>query len=72
MIGDCVYYCLSLIDASTTGEQPEEGFYREEEEDYFGHFANQGKPSFESYPIPSFQLAYLLVFKLNCIIELLE
>jgi hypothetical protein len=50
MIGDCVYYCLSLIDASATGELPEEGYYQEEE-GYPGHFANQGKPSFESYPI---------------------
>jgi hypothetical protein len=68
MIGDCVYYCLSLIDASATGELPEEGYYQEEEEEgYPGHFANQGKPSYESYPIPSFQIAYLLVFKSNCI-----
>jgi hypothetical protein len=71
MIGDCVYYCLSLIDASATGEPTEEGYYQEEE-DYPGHFANQGKPSFESYPIPSFKITYLIVFKLNCIIELLE
>jgi hypothetical protein len=67
-IGDFVYYCLSLIDASVAGELPEEGYYQEEEEDYPGHFANQGKPSFESYPIPSFQIAYSLVFKLNCMI----
>jgi hypothetical protein len=67
MIGDCVYYCLSLIDASIAGELHEEGYYQEEEEDYPGHFANQGKTSFESYPIPSFQIAYLLVFKLLCI-----
>jgi hypothetical protein len=67
MIGDCVYYCISLIDASVAGELPEEGYYQEEE-DYPGHFANQGKPSFESYPIPSFQIAYLLIFKLNCMI----
>jgi hypothetical protein len=68
MIGDWVYTCLSLIDASATEELPEEGYYQEEEEDCPGHFANQGKPSFESYPIPSFQIAYLLVFKLNCMI----
>jgi hypothetical protein len=48
--------CLSVIDASVAGELPEEGYYQEEEEDYPGHFANQGKPSFESYPIPSFQI----------------
>jgi hypothetical protein len=29
-------------------EDLEGGFYQEE--DYPGHFANQGKPSFESYP----------------------
>jgi hypothetical protein len=66
MIGDCVYVCSSLIDASATGEPTEEGYYQEEEEEeegYPGHFANQGNPSFESYPIPSFQIAYLLVFK---------
>jgi hypothetical protein len=76
MIGDCVYYYLPLIDASIAEELLEEGYYQEEEEeeqeDNPGHFANQGKPSFESYPIPSFQIAYLLVFKLNCMIELLE
>jgi hypothetical protein len=64
--------CVSLIDASVAEEVLEEGYYQEEEEDYPGHFANQGKPSFESYPIPSFQIAYFLVFKLNCMIELLE
>jgi hypothetical protein len=41
--------CLSLIDASVAEEDLEGGFYQEEE-DYSGHFANQGKPSFESYP----------------------
>jgi hypothetical protein len=42
----------------------EEGYYQEEEEEgYPGHFANQVKPSFESYPILSFQIAYVLVFK---------
>jgi hypothetical protein len=60
-------FCVSLIDASVAEEVPDEGYYQEEEEDYPGHFANQGKPSFESYPIPSLQIAHLLVFKLNCI-----
>jgi hypothetical protein len=46
MIGDCVHYCLSLIDVSAIGELTEEGYYPEEE-DYPGHFANQGKPSFD-------------------------
>jgi hypothetical protein len=66
----CIF-CVSLIDASVAEEVPEEGYYQEEE-GYAGHFANQGKPSLESYPIPSFQIAYFLVFKLNCMIELLE
>jgi hypothetical protein len=62
----CIIY-VSIIDASVAKEMPEEGYNQEvEEEDYPGHFANQGNPSFESYPIPSFQIAYLLVFKLNC------
>jgi hypothetical protein len=58
----CIF-CVSLIDASVAKEVPEEGYYQEEEEDYPGQFANQGKPCFESYSIPSFQIAYLLVFK---------
>jgi hypothetical protein len=66
----CIFFVL-LIDPSVAEEVPEEGYYKEEEEDYLGHFANQGRPSFESYPIPSFQIAYLLVFKLNCMIKLL-
>jgi hypothetical protein len=57
MIGDCVYYCLSLIDASIAGELLEEGYYQEEEDDYPEHFANQGKPSLKSYQLPSFQIA---------------
>jgi hypothetical protein len=42
----CVF-CLSLLDTSVAEEDFEGGFYQEEE-DYSGHFANQGKPSFES------------------------
>jgi hypothetical protein len=43
--------CVSIIDASVVGELPGEGHYQEEEEeDYLGHFADQGKPSFDSYP----------------------
>jgi hypothetical protein len=56
MIADCVYQCLSLIDASATREPTEEGYYQEEEEDYSAHFANQGKPSFESYQYLVFKL----------------
>jgi hypothetical protein len=47
--GDCVQSCLSLIDASIAEEEPKGGYYQEEE-GYPGHFANQGKPSFDSYP----------------------
>jgi hypothetical protein len=46
-----VYFCVSLLDASVTGDESEGGYYQEEEEEeegYPGHFANQGKPSFES------------------------
>jgi hypothetical protein len=39
---------LFVLDASVAEEDIEGEFYQEEE-DYPGHFANQGKPSFESY-----------------------
>jgi hypothetical protein len=49
----CIIF-VSIIDASVARELPREGHYQEEEEeeeeDYLGHFANQGKPSFDSYP----------------------
>jgi hypothetical protein len=45
---DCVHCVYSLLDASIAEEDIEGEFYQEEE-DYPGHFANQGKPSFESY-----------------------
>jgi hypothetical protein len=48
LCGDCVYCVYSLLDASVVEEDIEGEFYQEEE-DYPGHFANQGKPSFESY-----------------------
>jgi hypothetical protein len=41
----CVY---SLLDASIA-EEDIGGDYYQEEEEYPGHFANQGKPSFDSY-----------------------
>jgi hypothetical protein len=44
----CVYCVYSLLDASVA-EEDIEGEYYQEEEKYPGHFANQGKPSFESY-----------------------
>jgi hypothetical protein len=48
LCSDCVHCVYSLLDASVAEEDIEGGFYQEEE-DYPGHFANQGKPSFESY-----------------------
>jgi hypothetical protein len=48
LCSDCVYCVYSLLDASIAEEDIEGEFYQEEE-DYPGHFANQGKPSFESY-----------------------
>jgi hypothetical protein len=53
----CVY---SLLDASVAEEDIEGGFYQEEE-DYPGHLAHQGKPSFESY---SKCLVFLFAFYL--------
>jgi hypothetical protein len=41
----CVY---SLLDASVA-EEDIGGDYYQEEEEYPGHLANQGKPSFDSY-----------------------
>jgi hypothetical protein len=49
LFSDCVHCVYSLLDASVAEEDIKGGFYQEEEEDYPGHFANQGKPSFESY-----------------------
>jgi hypothetical protein len=43
------FVLISLLDASVAEEDFEGGYYQEEEEEYPGHFANQGKPSFESY-----------------------
>jgi hypothetical protein len=43
------FVLISLLDASVAEEDIEGGYYQEEEEEYPGHFANQGKPSFESY-----------------------
>jgi hypothetical protein len=43
-----VYCVYSLLDASVA-EEDIEGDYYQEEEEYPGHLANQGKPSFESY-----------------------
>jgi hypothetical protein len=48
LCGDGVYCVYSLLDASVAEEDIEGEFYQEEEE-YPGPFANQGKPSFEAY-----------------------
>jgi hypothetical protein len=48
LCSDCVPCVYSLLDASIAEEDIEGEFYQEEE-DYPGHFANHGKPSFESY-----------------------
>jgi hypothetical protein len=48
LCSDCVPCFYSLLDASVA-EEDIEGESYQEEEDYPGHFANQGKPSFESY-----------------------
>jgi hypothetical protein len=42
----CVY---SLLDASIAEEDIGGDYYYQEEEEYPGHFANQGKPSFDLY-----------------------
>jgi hypothetical protein len=55
----CVY---SLLDASVA-EEDIEGEYYQEEEEYPGHFANQGKPSFESYSTCLVLLLHSTCFK---------
>jgi hypothetical protein len=53
---------ISLLDASVAAEDIEGDYYYQEEEEYFRHFANQGKPSFESYSqMPSFTTAFYLI-----------
>jgi hypothetical protein len=46
---DCVFCVYSLLDASIAEEDIGGDYYYQEEEEYPGHFANQGKPSFDSY-----------------------
>jgi hypothetical protein len=54
----CVY---SLLDASVAEEDIGGDYYYQEEEENPGHFANQGKPSFDSYSqMPSFNIAFYL------------
>jgi hypothetical protein len=43
------FVLISLLDASVAEEDIEGDYYYQEEEEYPGHFANQGKPSFDSY-----------------------
>jgi len=49
LCSDCVFCVYSLLDASIAEEDIGGDYYYQEEEEYPGHFANQGKPSFESY-----------------------
>jgi hypothetical protein len=49
LCSDCVYCVYSLLDASIAEEDIGGDYYYQEEEEYPGHFATQGKPSFESY-----------------------
>jgi hypothetical protein len=54
----CVY---SLLDASVAEEDIGGDYYYQEEEENPGHFANQGKPSFDSYsPCLVFNIAFYL------------
>jgi hypothetical protein len=59
---DCVFCIYSLLDASVAEEDFEGEFYQAEEE-YPGHFANQGKPSFESYSTCLVLLLHVTGFK---------
>jgi hypothetical protein len=49
LCSDCELCVYSLLDASVAEEDIGGNYYQEEEEEYPGHFANQGKPSFDSY-----------------------
>jgi hypothetical protein len=71
LCSDCVPCFYSLLDASVAEEDIEGEFYQEEE-DYPGHFANQGKPSFQSYSKCLVLLLHSTCFEVNCMIELLE
>jgi hypothetical protein len=62
LCGDCVYCVYSLLDASVA-EEDIEGEYYQEEVEYPEHFANQGKPSFESYPKCLVLLLHSICFK---------
>jgi hypothetical protein len=57
---DCVFCVYSLLDASVAEEDIEGEYYQEE---YPGHFANQGKPSFESYSTYLVLLLHSTCFK---------
>jgi hypothetical protein len=43
------FVLISLLDASVAEEDIGGDYYYQEEEEYPGHFATEGKPSFESY-----------------------
>jgi hypothetical protein len=59
---DCVYCVYLLLDASIA-EEDTEGEYYQEEEEYPGHLANQGKPSFDSYSTYLVLLLHSTCFK---------
>jgi hypothetical protein len=65
----CVY---SLLDASIAEEDIGGDYYYQEEEEYPGHFANQGKPSFDSYSQCLVLNIAFYLFEVNCMIKLLE
>jgi hypothetical protein len=48
LCSDCVFCVISLLDASVAEEDIEGDYYYQEEEEYPGHSATQGKPSFDS------------------------
>jgi hypothetical protein len=56
----CVY---PLLDASVAEEDIGGDYYYQEEEGYPGHFANQGKPSFDSYSKCQVLLLHSTCFK---------
>jgi hypothetical protein len=53
---------ISLLDASVAEKDIEGDYYYQEEEEYPGHFAKPGKPSFD-HTITQFYNACLLAFK---------
>jgi hypothetical protein len=63
LCSDCVFCVYSLLDASVAEEDIEGDYYYQEEEEYPGHLANQGKPSFESYSTCLVLILHSICFK---------